>query len=140
MSQPSEQQEKADEKHSSKPDNSITNTEENSELCMQEIVSPFRNLNLSRFQLETSPEPSPSKKNAEWSINPVKVPRHNFRDSVQPVMVLHESDGEHYSSYQSTFYEETEGTASICESPVKNEKYFAPSMQVISPGKLKQLV
>ena len=33
-----------------KPDNiSITNTEENSELCMQEIVSPFRNLNLTKF-------------------------------------------------------------------------------------------
>ena len=58
----------------------------------------------------------------------------------QPVMILHESDGEHYSSYQSTFYEETEGTASICESPVRNEKYFKPPVQCISPGKLKKLI
>ena len=90
------------------------------------MVSPFRNLNLTKFQLESSPDASPVKQSDNWSINPIKVPRHNFRDSVyqQPVMILHESDGEHYSSYQSTFYEDTEETSSICESPVKNEKYF----------------
>lgn len=59
-----------------------------------------------------------------------------------PVLILHESDGEnqHYSSYQSTVYEDTEGTHSICESPVKNERYFEPSPVVISPGKLKKLI
>lgn len=43
-----------------KPDVSQSNTE-NSELCMQEMVSPFRNINLTKFELESSPEASPVK-------------------------------------------------------------------------------
>ena len=96
---------------------------------MQEIVSPFRHLNLN------------SKRDNEpqgWVINPIKVKVAGENDGYeQPLnIILGEKENQIVSVYES------EGTGSPCESPVKNERYFPKDShkQVISPGKLKKHV
>ena len=112
----------------------------NSEVCMQEIMSPFRNLGnrQSNFTSNNSPnkfEGEHKRSGSGWQINPVKVKRDTSDgEFIQPEFILGKAFDdivpEHSESCQSS-----SRTGSPCESPVKGAGHH--QQYKISPGKLK---
>lgn len=117
----------------SRKNDTIEHSQSNSEVCMQEIVSPFR-------QLQSSIASSPQRQPDGWTINPVQVPRINLQKDTSTfgLPILHESDSEAVVS--SVFEEDT--NHSICVSPVKNPAFFKSHDEetVLSPGVLKEFI
>lgn len=108
---------------------------DNSGMCMQEIVSPFRNL-----KLRKNPE---EPKTDSWQINPVQLKIKETEQSSplnQPFGIVDEEDYEDPS-----FYESPGGPQSPVESPIKTVgcgQWLAPKESgspEISPGKVKQV-
>ena len=112
---------------------------------MQEIISPFRGMRLSKFQsgmAETQPsvESSPVKAPNRWAVNPVQVPREHIDAALKnktQILVLHESDG---SDIYSTTYENSSTNRSLCPSPIKTGPFAGAEVRVISPTKLKSFI
>lgn len=102
----------------------ITSEEDNdSELCMKEIISPFREMRISSQQRNISPEERKQAiATAGWKINPIQVKRedmHNEEDHTPRVeySVQEENQDDVYSSNGSQ--------GSPCESPVRQPQYAA---------------
>mmetsp|Transcript_31476 Transcript_31476/g.48145 ORF Transcript_31476/g.48145 Transcript_31476/m.48145 type:complete len:189 (+) Transcript_31476:1055-1621(+) len=120
---------------------------ENSDMCMQEIVSPFRNLGLSRGPEDRMSKLSPDNRKqvfeaTQWTINPVQLKREDGEfeeeEERQPFGLVDEEVEEDPALLQSPG-----GPYSPCESPIKQQKggiYRTSGSPIISPGKLKNQV
>jgi hypothetical protein len=98
---------------------------ENSELCMQEMVSPFRQIKLYDEKCLSPEQRSQLVSSSEWHINPVQIKRTEespTSDTHSPPMMKN-------------VISRLSSPGSPCESPVKNN-----ASPTISPGKLKSQV
>ncbi len=123
------------------------NSSENSDMCMQEIVSPFRNLGLSRGPEDRLSKLSPDNRKqvfeaTQWTINPVQLKMgevESDEEERKPYGIVDEQQEDE----DPALLQSPGGPYSPCESPIKQQSgsvYRTSGSPIISPGKLKTQV